>query len=135
MPFLIGSLSVIYYAPYLFFLLANSDMICLKTAVLGNEEPNKIVAYFFGCKTQRLLQIRVVSSIFVKNLYIIVNIATFIFLNSLLNGQFYGYGTKWVKWSQLSNSIAFDYMGKSDHPRPGRLPLLNIVNVNILIQK
>ncbi|XP_065677887.1 innexin shaking-B isoform X1 [Hydra vulgaris] len=119
MPFLIGSLSAVYYIPYVFFLQANSDMISLKAAVMGKEKPSKIVSMFFGCKSQRFLKLRVVSSIFVKSLYLIVNIGTFVFLNFLLNGEYYKYGVRWANWSKQSNTDAFDYMGKKTNPRPG----------------
>ena len=42
-------------------------------------------------------------------------------INNLLNNEFIKYGSTWIKWSQLDNSMAYDYMGMRDFPKPGNM--------------
>ena len=58
------------------------------------------------------MRARIFGSIVVKILYISNNMFAFLALDFLLHHGYMAYGVKWVKWIQLPNHIAYDYMGK-----------------------
>lgn len=124
MPFLIAALSILFYIPYIAFRSANSDLISLKNTVKGDDpDAEKIAKHYFDHKTnpQRNNILRVIFNILIKVLYIVANLVCLLGLDSILNGEYLSYGSKWVSWSQLDNSLAYDYMGMRDHPKPGKL--------------
>jgi len=63
------------------------------------------------------------GNILVKILYLVANIVTMTTLNGLLNGEFMGYGSAWISWTRLHNTLQYDYMGMRDHPKPGAYAL------------
>ncbi|XP_047145463.1 innexin inx3 isoform X1 [Hydra vulgaris] len=126
MPFLIASLAILYYIPYIAFRSANTDMISLRSSIKAADiDAEKIAKHYFNIRmnSRRTMTLRVVFNILIKVLYIVVNLVAFLGLDNLLNGEYVGYGSKWLKWSQLENSVAYDYMGMRDHPKPGNVLL------------
>ena len=129
MPFLIASLAILFYVPYIAFRTANNDLISLKNTVKGDDpDPEQIAKHYFERRTnpQRNNMLRVVFNILIKILYIVANLVSLLGIDNILNGEYMSYGSKWVSWSQLDNSIAYDYMGMRDHPKPGK----NFVCIN-----
>lgn len=123
MPFLVAALALLYFLPYIVFKTVNSDLISLKDAVKGDDpDGEKIAEHFFNNRSnpQRNNRFRVLLNIMVKVLYIIANVINFYTLDNLLNGDYRSYGTSWAAWSRLSNTMAHDYMGLRDHPKPGK---------------
>lgn len=122
MPFLIAPLSVLFYAPYVAFIFTNNDIISLKYDVQdGMMDATRIVSAYFNHQVNSRLRIRVICNIGIKILYLLANLITFLVLNSLLNHEYISYGSKWVSWTRLDNSKAFDYLGMRDLPKPGKV--------------
>lgn len=63
--------------------------------------------------------LRVIFNILIKILYLVANLVALLGMDSLLNGQYVGFGSKWVAWTRLNNTMSYDYMGMRDHPKPG----------------
>ena len=120
MPFLIGAISLIYYLPYIAFCLVNKDLQQLKDAIkkLGKNAEEVVEAHFQKNKRSVMTR-RVVLNIVIKALYILSNFLTFIWLDDVLNKNFVDYGSRFIKWSRLNNTIQYDYMGMRDYPKPG----------------
>ena len=128
MPFLVAALAILFYIPYIAFRSANSDLISLKNTLKGDDpDAEKIAKHYFDGKTnpQRNNLMRVIFNVLIKILYIVANLVALLGLDNILNGEYLGYGSKWVSWSQLHNSIAYDYMGMRDHPKPGKIQYHN----------
>ena len=126
MPFFVATLCVLYYLPYLLFRSVNPDLISLKDTLKGGEaKAQDIVTSYFNRNTTsvRLHRFRVAMNIVVKLLYLVANLIAFLSTDHLLNGDFVDYGNQWHKWAQLNNSVAYDYMGLRDHPKPGNFLL------------
>lgn len=126
MPFLIASLAILYYLPYVAFRTANNDLISLKNTIKGDEpDAEKIAKHYFNHRLNppRTMMLRVIFNILIKLLYLIANLVALLGMDSLLNNEFVSYGTKWVQWSKLDNTVQYDYMGLRDHPKPGNLLL------------
>ena len=122
MPFLIAPLSVLFYAPYVAFIFTNDDIMSLKYDVKdGTMDATRIVSTYFNHQVNSRLRIRVICNIGIKILYLLANLITFLVLNSLLNHEYISYGSKWVSWTRLDNSKAFDYLGMRDLPKPGKV--------------
>jgi len=126
-PFLIAALAIIFYLPYLLFRAVNNDLISLKDNVKGDgdDKAEKITKYYFSQKTNpnRNNAGRVLGNILVKILYLVANVVTLTGLDRLLNYEYVGYGNAWLKWTRLSNTVQYDYMGMRDHPKPGNMLL------------
>merc|ERR1712048_1099318 len=126
MPFFIAALVIPYYIPYIFHRSINNDLISLKNEVKKEEyDVDKIAKHFFN--TFRHPTIKscwvVLGNIFIKILYIGVNVGIFLATDYLLNNQFRYYGHHWIEWARLNNTIQYDYMGYRDYPKPGNLLL------------
>ena len=123
MPFLIAALAVLYYAPYVVFRINNQDLVSLKDNI-KKEKPDagKIVNSYFNNRVnpQKRSYLRIALNILIKIWYFLANIIALFWLDSLLNNEYVSYGTKWVNWSKLNNSIQFDYLGMRDFPKPGK---------------
>ena len=123
MPFLIAALAVLYFAPYVVFRINNEDLISLKDSIKkGKPDAGKIVNSYFNFRVnpQKRNYLRIALNIFIKICYFLANIIALFWLDSLLNNEYMSYGTKWVNWSKLNNSIQFDYLGMRDFPKPGK---------------
>ena len=122
MPFLIAPLSILFYAPYVAFKFANADIFSLKYHLEDRSiDAAQIVNFYFNHQINSKLRMRVISNILIKVLYLVAHLITFLVLNCLLNNEYISYGSKWVSWTRLDNSIAFDYLGMRDLPKPGRV--------------
>ena len=123
MPFLIAALAVLYYAPYVVFKINNQDLVSLKDSIKKeNPDAGKIVNSYFNNRVnpQKISYLRIALNILIKIWYFLSNIIALFWLDSLLNNDYVSYGTKWVNWSKLNNSIQFDYLGMRDFPKPGK---------------
>ena len=123
MPFLIAALAVLYYAPYVVFKINNQDLVSLKDSIKKeNPDAGKIVNSYFNNRVnpQKRSYLRIALDILIKIWYFLANIIALFWLDSLLNNDYVSYGTKWVNWSKLNNSIQFDYLGMRDFPKPGK---------------
>jgi len=121
-PFLVASFAILFYLPYIFFRTANADLISLKNNIKeGEADAENIAKHYFSKTTnpQRNNMLRIVFNILIKILYLVANLVCFLGLDRLLNGEFIGYGNKWIQWSSLDNAVQYDYMGMRDHPKPG----------------
>lgn len=124
MQFLTAALAILYYLPYVFQRTVNSEFLTL-TKSIKEESPDatKIAQYYFN-ETSRTVGccgtfLKVLLNLLIKMMYIVVNAFIFYALNYLFNGDFYYYGTQWLKWMRHNNTIAYDYMGLRDFPKPG----------------
>ena len=122
MPFLIATLAVVYYLPYIAYCAINRDIILLRKDLKDESiDAEKILKHYFNRKTnsRRSSLMRVLMNVCVKLLYLVANLISFLGLNGILNGEYVQYGKAWSKWSVLDNHLAYDYMGGRDHPKPG----------------
>ncbi|XP_057310175.1 innexin inx3-like [Hydractinia symbiolongicarpus] len=138
MPFYVCALALLYYLPYMISKTVNHDLINLREAIKKNEtDIDGIVKYYFKDRKQRgkcskMLTAKQIANIGVKVAYIIVNFLAFFGTNSVLEGEFYGYGRKWVDWARKNNTMAHDYMGYRDFPKPSNelLPPFGLCEVH-----
>ena len=130
MPFLIAALAVLYYAPYVVFRINNQDLVSLKDSIKKDKpDTGKIVNSYFNNRVnpQETSYLRITINILIKIWYFLANIIALLSLDSLLNNEYVSYGTKWVNWSKLNNSIQFDYLGMRDFPKPGKFIILVVM--------
>ena len=81
MPFLIASLAVLYYTPYIAFRSANTDMISLRSSIkAADADADKIAKHYFNRRMnpRRTMVLRVAFNILIKILYIVVNLVAFL---------------------------------------------------------
>ena len=101
----------------------NNDLIKLREEIKKDNKKIKIDEivkhYFEKRKSSNCLTVRQIINICVKVSYIIVNFVAFFGTDRILDGEFYGYGGRWVSWTKHNNSMAYDYMGARDFPKPG----------------
>ena len=74
---------------------------------------------------------KILLNLLSKLLYLSAGVFAFVATDYLLNGDFRTYGNEWVKWNRLNNTIALDYMGARDHPKPGKMPFKYCVNTSL----
>ena len=149
MPFFIAALSTLYYLPYILFCFVNKDKKQLKDAINTRRKANQgehvttkgaqeIVKYYFpsfervkkrwSADRQSIkMTLRVVFNIIIKLLYFMSNVLTLLALNHILNGEYIGFGSSFVRWSGLNNTKQYDYMGMRDHPKPGRVNFITLL--------
>jgi len=120
LAFLLLAMSVFYYAPYALFRKVNEDMKSLKGS-LNENDADAIVSNYFNetINPRAKLRLRIMGDFLVKVLYVFTSIAAFLLLDTTLNEGYMDYGLKWLQWSKLKNSLAFDYMGQRHSPKPG----------------
>ena len=131
LPFLIGGLALLYFIPYLVFLHGNRDLRKLKDLVKSSEDPNlpkTIAKNFFHVYNPRMnpnrfLFLHILANLFSKLLYVVAHVVSVLSLNFVLNNDYIWYGIKWLQWTQLDNSAAYDYMGARETPKPGNVLL------------
>ena len=121
MPFLLGVIALMYFLPYLIHKIVNDDIVRLNREIEKKSPSAQTIyeRYFKNHKRNTANRYRQYSILFVKVLYVVVNVGAFLLLNNILNGLFVGFGSKWFKWVRLDNTERFDYMGDSKHPKPG----------------
>lgn len=120
MVFFVSLLAVLYYSPYLIWKVANTDIISLKGDVAAGDAEKIVESYFNETiNPSAKMRYKVLANLFVKLLYIIVNVCGFILTDGVFNGRFRNYGNQWVSWSKLDNEEAYNYMGGRDKPKPG----------------
>ena len=132
MPFYLAALAALYYIPYLIFKIVNTDMIQLKDTLKTNDASHFIKTLFnHKVNAPRRQRMRLVVNILIKIFYIIANIIGFLATNKILYGNFKMFGSNWMNWSSLDNSLAYDYMGLRGSPKPGNvlLPTFGICEV------
>jgi len=137
MTFLLAAFAALYYSPYAIFCLVNQDMVSLKGSVEADQDGSgaeTIVNSYFNSavNTRNKMRLRLLGNVVVKILYIVVTAVGFIVTDSLLLGGFKNYGNAWISWSYLSNSMAYDYMGRREYPKPGNelLPSYGLCEVH-----
>lgn len=124
MTFIMAALAVLYYAPYAFFRLINQDVVSLKGTIKDNDAQAIVDNYFnYKINNETRMKARILGNVLIKVLYIIGNVAAFLLVNQMLNGDYRTYGLTWMTWSKLPNSLAYDYMGIRDTPKPGNILL------------
>ena len=122
MPFLVASLAILFYIPYIAYRSVNSDLINLENTLNGDDLNAKNIAnYYFDLEMnpQRNNLMRDIFNILIKILYLVANLVALLVLDDTLNGEYLFYGYKWIIWFKLNRFNADDYMGMRDHPRPG----------------
>ncbi|XP_057312887.1 uncharacterized protein LOC130654342 [Hydractinia symbiolongicarpus] len=93
LPFYFIFLAFLYYAPYSMFKFVNTDLLSLRTNVEKRVGKQIIDAYFNHDVNPIIeLWLRTALGIFVKVLYIVVNVFAFRYTASLLNGDYAKYG-------------------------------------------
>ena len=122
MPFLISSLALLHYFPYLLFRIVNTDIISLKSSLKGEIDTEAIVKNYFNYKINSLLKmrIRLCLNVVIKCAYVCVCFLGFWLLDKLLNENFIPYGPNWIKWTKYNNSMSHDRTAR-DHPKPGMM--------------
>ena len=123
MPFLIAALSLMFYMPYMVFILFNNDLVTLRKQVKSDEpDAEKIVKRYFKSKRKSLITtlMRLLMNMSVKILYLVANVVAFAGLDNILNKEFTMYGKSWIDWSKTNNTIQYDYMDRRDFPKPGK---------------
>lgn len=121
-------LTFMYYLPYLIFKFVNQDYEILKSMVKGKKSDeidyDTIIDKFFRGKGSSRSLWRILANILVKILYVVVNVAGFLVIDSALNNEFLGYGSNWVSWLGLPDHLMHDYIDQSrvkagNHLLPG----------------
>ena len=123
MAFLVASLSILFYAPYLLFCRVNKDMISLKETIISENQAATLdtitEVYFKEDCTTKFSCLRNILTVLIKCLYVCTNLISLLVLDNVLNGEYLEYGIRWIEWSNLDNSLMYDYMGMRDFPKPG----------------
>ena len=118
--FVVASLAMLYYSPYILFKVTSTDLISLKTVVKKGEADSIVDNYFdYKINSRRKMRLRTVMTIVVKVLYILANVTAFLLINNIVNGRFINYGIQWVKWAKYDNELAYNYVGVRESPKPG----------------
>jgi len=105
MPFYIGTLGVLYYLPYILFRIVNVDLISLKSVLKSvTKDTDHIVRNYFNYKINSVgkLRVKILANLFIKCLYIVVNLFGFYFTDFLLHDNYIHYGIKYINWAQLN---------------------------------
>jgi len=120
MTFFMLAMAALYYSPYAIFRKNNEDMNSLKGTIKEGNAKAITDNYFnnsINGKTK--MRVRVLGDIIVKILYVIVSVVALVVTDGVLNGRFLSYGISWTDWAKLKNSMAYDYMGRREFPKPG----------------
>lgn len=133
-PFFLGTVSVMYYLPYLLFYGSNRDIRSLKQYLEAETScPNEVVRLFFNYVThpKNTMRLRLVITCFVKLLYIFVNVFVFKFLDFSLNYKFAKFGYNFLKWIQWSPNSSHA-LKERGYAKPGNelLPPVGLCDVH-----
>ena len=124
LPFYIGTISLLYYIPYIFYMIVNTDIISLKKAIdVSPCDADGLVKNYFNYKINSVfrLRLRVVLNVGVKILYMVSNLFAFYFTDYLLLGNYLSYGIEYLKWSKLNSSKAHEFTNTRTYPKPGKI--------------
>ena len=130
-------MAMFYYLPYILHMVAARDIINLREETKKTNpktSPENIRKYFFRKQSvvfenkitlikkdkKKFLWLRYVLTIFVRLLYVIVNFGAFFALNTAVGDGFLTYGIEVYKWTQMSHTEQFDYLGPREHPKPSK---------------
>lgn len=136
-PFFLAIMAFLYYLPYIVFRYVNNDLASLKNDIKSQSPDIDAIVknYFNRCVNSSTRQmLKVVLNILIKILYLIVNICVFSFTDSVLNGDFKTYGSKWIDWSKLSNENAYNYINKREFIKAGEKLLPTFALCDVLEQ-
>ena len=102
----------------------NHDIINLSNEIEKEDlNVDEVVKHYFKNRNNKrksnMPTVRQIINLLIKIGYLVVNVIAFVGLNSVLLGEFKSYGVRWVSWSNYNNSVAHDYMGARDFPKPG----------------
>jgi len=133
LTFIMAVFAAIYYAPYTLFRYCNQDIKALEAAMENDTNADIIVDTYFNERGNSKLKtrLRILGRLLVKILYIIVSVVAFATTDKILLGEFRSFGSDWAGWTNLDNSLAYDYMGKREYPKAGDalLPPFGICDV------
>lgn len=136
-PFFLAIMAFLYYLPYIVFRYVNNDLASLKNDIKSQSPDIDAIVknYFNRCVNSSTRQmLKVVLNILIKILYLIVNICVFSFTDSVLNGDFKTFGSKWIDWSKLSNENAYNYINKREFIKAGEKLLPTFALCDVLEQ-
>ena len=125
MPFYVGAIAIIYYLPYMFFLVVNQDLSSLKGTIKESTDEEKkslkIAKHYFHQhpKQRKYMIFRILLNILCKITYVIANIVALFGTDTVLNGEYAGFGKRWIKWASSNNTKRYDYMSPRRHFRAG----------------
>lgn len=125
MPFLLATLALLYYLPYMAFKSVNHDIVKLQWKIKLRASGVDVFKLFFKKRDRLLLFDTQISSrhiqiVLVKLFYIAVNVAVLYLLDLLLQGSYVRFGPRWIEWYKESNRERFNYMGSRENPKPGK---------------
>lgn len=141
-PIYCAVLAFLFYLPYIFFRIVNSDIINLSHTVSGEEAPSKekidnVVSVFFNkdeVGKNKCQFMKIAGNIIVKCCYLLVNVLAFYITDVIFNGDFRRYGTKWMKMTQTENAEHHPYAKYRPSAKPSEvlLPTFGICEVTEL---
>ena len=108
MPVYMGSLSMLYYLPYVAFRIANSDLISLKKELKKSPgDLNPIIRNYFNYSVNTLIQLRlrIWWNIVVKLLYVFLGLSAFHITDHLLLGNYLTFGGDYLEWYGQNNTL------------------------------
>lgn len=123
MPFYIASLAVLFYIPYIFFLIVNTDLVSLKKAIKSvSNDTDLIVRNYFNYSINSLsqLRMRIWWNICVKTMYVFLSVSSFFMTDYLLNGKYLTYGRDFLDWSDQNNTMQHGLVKKRQRPKAGK---------------
>ncbi|XP_065674591.1 innexin inx3 isoform X1 [Hydra vulgaris] len=126
LPFYIGTISLLYYMPYIFYSIVNTDIISLKKAVDSSSgDVDALVKNYFNYNINSVfrLRLRVFLNVGVKLFYLVCNLFGFYFTDYLLLGNYLSYGFEYIKWSKLNSNKAHEFVNARLTPKPGEVLL------------
>jgi len=133
LTFIMAVFAGMYYAPYTLFRYCNQDLKSLEAAMENDTSADIIIDTYFSEHGASKLKtkLRILGRLLVKILYIVVCVVAFAVVDNVLLGEFKSFGSDWVGWTKLHNSLAYDYMGVREYPKAGDalLPPFGICDV------
>ncbi|XP_057309783.1 innexin inx3-like [Hydractinia symbiolongicarpus] len=125
-PFYLATLALLFYLPYIWHRYVNNDLLTLKSCIKSQSpDIDDIVHNYFSnyINAPNQQNMKIILNIMIKVSYLLVNVLSFVFTDSVLNGDFRRFGTNWIRWSLLRNSMAHNYVGLRTTIKPGEMLL------------
>lgn len=122
MPVYMGSLSMLFYLPYVAFRIANSDLISLKKELKRpTDDTNQIIRNYFNYSVNSLCQLRVRIwwNVMVKLTYVFLGLSAFYITDYLLLGKYLTFGTDYLTWYQQNNTLRHVHVRNSVRANAG----------------